>query len=256
MVRKKMMWLAVAAVVILSAEYGFGQIIPAAEAAAGRAVVAGERENYSESLNEINEAIRIDPSGEGGKYYVIRAMAYCGLGLCEIGIVDLRTWESIGNVTHPYLRNMAISTLNYCNNGCRMNANNGVRSQKAAAEAAFNRGVKAYNNDNYDLAIKEYTEAIRLDPSLDGAYANRGGAYLEKAYKEKYSYDNTISDCNQAIRMNPNNAEAYNYRGQAYLQKQNYAKAKEDLEKYFRLNPNSDSVRAKVALSSARALAK
>jgi len=119
MVRKKMMWLTVAAVVILSAEYGFGQIIPAAEAAAGRALAASQRGNKMETLNEMNEAIRIDPSGEGGKYYILRAAAYCDLGLYELGFNDLRTFERIGNVYHPDARAYYTTVLN----GCKMKAN-------------------------------------------------------------------------------------------------------------------------------------
>ena len=37
-------------------------------------------------------------------------------------------------------------------------------SANPTAQAAFERGQKYYDNEDYDNAIKEYTEAIRLDP--------------------------------------------------------------------------------------------
>ena len=50
----------------------------------------------------------------------------------------------------------------------------------------------------YDKAIADYTEAIRLEPAQPAAYFNRGNARLEK--KE---YDKAIADYTEAIRLEP-----------------------------------------------------
>ena len=65
-----------------------------------------------------------------------------------------------------------------------------------------------------------YTEAIRLDPKLAMAYNNRGIAYDEKG-----EYDKAIADCSEAIRLDPKTAAAYSNRGLAYADKGDSDKA-------------------------------
>jgi Flp pilus assembly protein TadD len=47
-------------------------------------------------------------------------------------------------------------------------------------EIACTRGLAACRADRYDLAIRSFTRAIRLDPECAVAFANRGGAYNKK----------------------------------------------------------------------------
>jgi hypothetical protein len=51
--------------------------------------------------------------------------------------------------------------------------------------------------------IAELNEAIRLDLKIDRAFANRGSAYLQKG-----DYDRAIADESEAIRVDPRNAGA------------------------------------------------
>jgi tetratricopeptide (TPR) repeat protein len=52
---------------------------------------------------------------------------------------------------------------------------------------------------DYDRAIADLTEAIRLDPKYVWAYASRG-----EAYRMKGDYDRAIADLTEAIRLDPN----------------------------------------------------
>ena len=62
----------------------------------------------------------------------------------------------------------------------------------------------------YDKAIADYTEVIRLKPAVGvpEAYRDRGFAYRKKG-----DFDKTIADCTVAIRLKPDLAEAYYCRG-------------------------------------------
>ena len=119
-------------------------------------------------------------------------------------------------------------------------------SPKDAAEAAYKRGRAADKNKNYDLAVKEFTEAIRLAPNgSDDYYFHRAKVYV--LYLK--NYDAAIADVNNALRLKAD-PESYFLRGVAYHAKGDYAKAVADFEKSLQLDPDSDEV--KEALASAR----
>ena len=68
-----------------------------------------------------------------------------------------------------------------------------------------------YAKKEYDKAIADYDQAIRLDPKYAAAYHNRGLAWYAK--KE---YDKAIADYDEAIRLDPKYAVAYDNRGDAW----------------------------------------
>jgi len=99
--------------------------------------------------------------------------------------------------------------------------------------AYTNRGNVYFKRDDLDRAITDYNQAIRLNPNLAEAYANRG-----VVYKAKGDYDRAIADQNQAIRLNPNFAIAYFRRGNAYFMKSDYDRAMADFNQQIRIDPN------------------
>ncbi len=68
----------------------------------------------------------------------------------------------------------------------------------------LNRGDDYLDEQAYDKAVADYTEAIRLDPENAVAYRTRGVAYdnLEE-------YDRALADLTQAIQLDSNDAIAY-----------------------------------------------
>lgn len=78
---------------------------------------------------------------------------------------------------------------------------------------------------DYPGAIKDLTEAIRLNPNDPEAYLARGAAYMLSGNTQK-----AIEDCNQSIRLNPNYADAYTVRAMFSLLLE-MQKIKEDLTK-------------------------
>ena len=64
---------------------------------------------------------------------------------------------------------------------------------------------------DYDKAIEDYTQAIRLDPNYAAIRHNRGNAYWNKQ-----KYGEAIEDYSQAIQLDPKNALIYHDRATAY----------------------------------------
>jgi Tfp pilus assembly protein PilF len=65
------------------------------------------------------------------------------------------------------------------------------------------------------------------------AYNNRGAAY-----NGKHDWDRAIADFSEAVRLDPNYAAPYRHRAFAYMQKGNYAQARTDVNMALRINPN------------------
>jgi tetratricopeptide (TPR) repeat protein len=105
------------------------------------------------------------------------------------------------------------------------------RSEKLA-EAFNNRGIGYRLKGDYDRAIQDYSQAIKLNSKFAVAYNNRG-----VAYERKNEYDRAISDYDQAIKLKPS-AEAYFNRGNAQLGKSHYDHAIDDYNQAIRLKPD------------------
>jgi tetratricopeptide (TPR) repeat protein len=93
------------------------------------------------------------------------------------------------------------------------------------------RGLAYGNQDKYDLAITDFTEAIKINTQYAFAYLNRGSCYTLKG-----EYDLGIEDLNSALKINPQFALAYVCRGCAYINKKDYNSAKLDFEKAVELD--------------------
>jgi tetratricopeptide (TPR) repeat protein len=64
--------------------------------------------------------------------------------------------------------------------GCTAVIKSGRDSQHRLAVDYYNRGLAYRNKGDYDRAIADYNQAIRLDPKYAAAYNNRGRAYADK----------------------------------------------------------------------------
>ncbi|KAM9239187.1 LOW QUALITY PROTEIN: tetratricopeptide repeat protein 6 [Leptosomus discolor] len=95
--------------------------------------------------------------------------------------------------------------------------------------------------NQYYEAIKQFTNAVEIDPLNGRAYVCRAQAYhkvyMSRAayYGTKGKYSKAILNCNEAIRILPN-SEAYFYRGTLKYQNKTFKAAIEDLTKTIDLN--------------------
>jgi len=93
-----------------------------------------------------------------------------------------------------------------------------------ALSITLNNRANAYQNKrDYDRAIQDYNEAIRIDPDSALTRNNRGSAYQHKG-----DYERALQDYDQAIRLDAGSAQAFNNRGRAHHFKESYAQAIRD----------------------------
>lgn len=139
------------------------------------------------------------------------------------------------------------------------------------AKVYFEEGIKKETNRDYTGAIKDFTNAIKLDSTFSQAYYKRAymlfmnsknieavndldvaiklnpngnaDAYLLRAIlytSESGNDDVIIFVCSKAIKINPKLWGAYLLRGKSKSNLQNYKSALEDFDKAIEINPNND----------------
>jgi Flp pilus assembly protein TadD len=123
---------------------------------------------------------------------------------------------------------------------------------------ANKQGMLFANRGDYEKAIDEFSESIRLHPESAAAYILRGKALMAsisdvdnrredfnslrfRQLKREVSterIDEATADYTKVIELNPNDAQAYKCRGDAYSNKDNKVQAQKDYNRAMELDPN------------------
>ncbi len=120
---------------------------------------------------------------------------------------------------------------------CTRNIESGRFTGQNLAVAFTNRGLAYKRKGQWDRAIADYDEAIRLKSDFVFAFHNRGNAYYYKGL-----LDRAIADFSEAIRLKPGLAEAFGNRGNVYRKKGQFDRAIKDYNKAINLNPDGAQV--------------
>ena len=108
-----------------------------------------------------------------------------------------------------------------------------VFSGEKLATIHFWRAVGWNKKGDYSKVIIDATEAIRLQPS-QAAYNLRGSAYYDKG-----DYDIAISDFDDALKLGPPSSTIFHNRGNAWRGKHDYAKAIADYDMAIKADPKA-----------------
>ena len=101
-----------------------------------------------------------------------------------------------------------------------------IRLKSDSAQVYNNRGNAFYYNGQLDRAIQDYGDAIRLQPDLAEAYSNRGNVYRTTG-----RFERAIAEYDQALRIEPGNARVFAERGLAFEKQGDAVHALRDFEK-------------------------
>ncbi len=138
------------------------------------------------------------------------------MGIAIILFLAVLTWRQCGHWKN---------SLDLVNHTLKVTKNNYT--------AHLIRGKVYYIVGQYQRAIADCNEAIRLKPDFAVAYYNRG-----MAYDNLGQYQRAIADYNEVIRLNSDYANAYHNRGVAYAKLNQYKLAIEDFNEVITLQPD------------------
>jgi lipoprotein NlpI len=116
---------------------------------------------------------------------------------------------------------------------CTAAIQSGDLSDQDLAALSKNRGLAYYHKKDYDRAIEDYDQAMRLGLKDSNSFYRRGLAYLEKN-----DYSRAIQDFDEALKSDPDYVAALQKRGWAYEAKKDYDRAIRDYDRAISLQPN------------------
>lgn len=110
--------------------------------------------------------------------------------------------------------------------------------------AHLKRARTAFETEDYDAAIHEYSTALDMEPKNLEALRGRGATFW---YAQ--SYEKSVRDFAAALELAPNDYSLLSCRGQALAEMGNYKDALSDLDKSLRLTEENESRRTFTAYS-------
>jgi tetratricopeptide (TPR) repeat protein len=174
----------------------------------GRGGILYDKGNASGGLSDVLEALRLDPKFGGSYYFADGDNDQKIAGLLAIANESIAEDETFAGAFD--LR----STISYYRgeyDAAIRDASEAFRLDSSDLSALNNRAIARLKKGDVDGAIEDLDEAILLNPKAAALFRNRGNAYLQKS-----DLEHALSDLNEAIRLDPKHQPAFAYRGQVY----------------------------------------
>lgn len=125
-----------------------------------------------------------------------------------------------------------------------------TEEQKSKAEEYKNKGNVHMKNSEFTEAVKEYTNAIQLNPNNAVYFCNRAAAYSKLE-----QHTSAIGDCKQAIALDPSYGKAYGRLGIAYSNLNKYEDARSAYENALKYDPGNTMYETNLKLAEERLFA-
>jgi tetratricopeptide (TPR) repeat protein len=199
-----------------------------------RGLVYSRRQQHDRAIEDCDKAIRLDP--RSARAYVIRAGAWLAKNDLDRARADLEQVLRLDHVNPPAPERGAGGAQPQ---GGKDPGEKGAEGRPFQADPRTAAELVARANDHlasreYDDAIADFTEAVRLDPNCAPAYIGRGRAWARRHYR-----DRELADYSEALRIEPNNASYRVARGDSWSAQGRHDSAMEDYNEALRLAPNN-----------------
>jgi tetratricopeptide (TPR) repeat protein len=106
----------------------------------------------------------------------------------------------------------------------------------------FEKGLSHTVGNDEDRGIREYTNALALNPDYAEAYHNRGIAYFNLGLDtgDQGQFEQAVKDFRKVVVLKPGSYSAFFAQGAIYVYEEKYDKAIEELNKAVAMDPDQD----------------
>ena len=168
--------------------------------------------NFDAAIKDYNQGVLIEPtSGE-----LLNSRGKTHFDMAMSGKYKQQAPELLASALKDYTAAL---------NGARM-------KDKTRAEVLINRGAAEGSRNNFQQAIADLTEGLRIDPSNKNGYFNRSIAYYTVQ-----QYDKALADYEAYSKIDPFNANVWYECGMIQRSMNRNKEAIESLNKAIQLNP-------------------
>jgi Zn-dependent protease with chaperone function/Tfp pilus assembly protein PilF len=116
-----------------------------------------------------------------------------------------------------------------------------LRIKPGYIKALYGRGDAYYYNENFELAIADYTDIIKIKPNEFDAHNTLGVIYYAVG-----EFDQAIAAFTATLELKPDYLEALDNRATVYAKKGEYSRAIADWEAILQIDPEADEIRQKI----------
>jgi tetratricopeptide (TPR) repeat protein len=109
------------------------------------------------------------------------------------------------------------------------------------------RGYAAATNQQFQDAINDYSEAIKINPGDSRIYEQRAAVEMKLN-----DMDKALADYSEAIKLKPNEVRYYLYRSYIYEIKGDIKNSMADTEKVLKTDPNNQEAKSRKTRLEAR----
>jgi tetratricopeptide (TPR) repeat protein len=107
--------------------------------------------------------------------------------------------------------------------------------------AVYQRRAYAFaKNQQFQEAIKDYTEAVKIEPKDPRIYEQRAAVEMKLQ-----DYDKALADYSELIKLKPDEARYYNYRAYIYETKNDIKNSLTDTEKVLKTDPGNAEAKSR-----------
>ena len=102
------------------------------------------------------------------------------------------------------------------------------------------RGYTAAKNQQFQEAVQDFTEALKIKSNDPRIYEQRAAAEMKV-----YDYDKALADYSEANKLKPNEVRYYNYRAYIYETKEDTQNSMAETDKALKIDPNNQEAKGR-----------
>lgn len=207
-----------------------------------------EQQNYSLATNCFDRAIQRGTKDSSAYFGIAKTYRACGVNEKATEFYEkaismapektLYSNEFADFISSTYKSDVKVSSGAKANNLPEVNLSMESAKEDNAANVQKNKdliaiGDENYKKKNYEVSIRNYQDALQLNPSDEVTLLKLGNIY-----KIKNDNKNAVNFYKKAIFVNPNYADGWFNLGLVYANDKNISGAKECFHRVISLDPN------------------